>query len=221
MQKNWTQTTRPTFDRDNALKMNEIAKTVFAPIYPVIARNALAVTGVTRGVCLDLGSGPGMLAMSMAREAPGMDVIAFDFSADSGQIAMENIREAKLADRIRTEAGDVHAMPFDDGHVNLIVSRGSMFFWKDLKSAFREIYRVLAPGGATYIGGGFGSLELREQVVAAMLKRNPDWDCYAKKKTDGDGAKRFGTMFGELGWGDSYRVIDDETGFWVVLFKPA
>lgn len=221
MQKNWTQTTKPTFDRDNALKMNDIAKTVFAPIYPVIAKNALAVTGISRGVCLELGSGPAMLSIAVARQTPDMELIAFDFSPDSGLIAMDNIREAQLADRIRTEAGDVHAMPFDDGCIDLIVSRGSMFFWKDLESAFREIYRVLAPGGATYIGGGFGSLDLREQVVAEMLKRNPAWDCYAKKKTDGDGTKRFGELFRQLGCADAYRIIDDETGFWVVLTKPA
>jgi SAM-dependent methyltransferase len=201
MQKNWTQTRNPSFDRNGALKMNEIAKTVFAPIYPVIARNGLAVTGVTRGVCLDLGSGPAMLAIAVAGEAPDMEIIAFDFSSDSREIA------------------DVHAMPFEDGYADLIVSRGSMFFWKDLKDAFREIYRVLAPGGATYIGGGFGSLELRDQVVAEMLKIDPTWDCYAKKKANDDDIRRFGEMFRELGC-QSYQIIDDDTGFWVVLSKP-
>jgi ubiquinone/menaquinone biosynthesis C-methylase UbiE len=220
MQKNWTQTTQPTFNRDSALKMNEIARTVFAPIYPVIARNALAVTGKTRGVCLDLGSGPGMLAMSVAREAPQMDVVAFDFSSDSRQIAMDNIAEAQLAHRVRTASGDVHAMPFADGYADLIVSRGSMFFWKDLKTAFAEILRVLAPGGATYIGGGFGNLELEEQVIAEMRKRDPEWDCYAKKKSSEEGFKPFADMFRELGCEDSYRIIDDDSGFWVVVAKP-
>ena len=219
MQKNWTQTRNPSFDRNGALKMNEIAKTVFAPIYPVIARNGLAVTGVTRGVCLDLGSGPAMLAIAVAGEAPDMEIIAFDFSSDSREIAEENIADAGLESRIRIISGDVHAMPFEDGYADLIVSRGSMFFWKDLKDAFREIYRILAPGGATYIGGGFGSLELRDQVVAEMLKIDPTWDCYAKKKANDDDIRRFGEMFRELGC-QSYQIIDDDTGFWVVLSKP-
>lgn len=219
MQKNWTQTTSPTFNRDNALKMNDIAKTVFAPIYPVIADNALAVTGINRGLCVDLGSGPAMLAMAVARRAPELEVVAFDFSADSLEIAMDNIREAQLDDRIRTASGDVHAMPFPDGYADLIVSRGSMFFWEDLEGAWREIRRILAPGGATYIGGGFGNLELREQVVGEMLKRNPAWDCYAKKKTGEDGKDRFARMFRKLGCEDEHRIIDDESGFWVVLRK--
>lgn len=218
MTKNWTQTKDANFDKNSAIKMNHIAKTVFAPIYPVIARNALDITNITKGVCLDMGSGPGMLAIAVAQEAPELKVVAFDFSGDSRQIATENIMEAGLADRVSTAAGDVHAIPFADEYANLVVSRGSMFFWKDLKSAFKEIYRVLAPGGATYIGGGFGSLALKEQVIAEMLKVDPKWDCYAKKKSDEDGIRRFEKMFTELGC-SNYKIIDDETGFWIVLLK--
>jgi hypothetical protein len=53
-----------------------------------------------------------------------------------------------------------------------------------------------------------------------MLKRDPEWDCYAKKKTGEDGHKRFADMFRELGCEDAYRIIDDDSGFWVVLTKP-
>ena len=218
MTKNWTQTKDATFDKKNAIKMDYIAKTVFAPIYPVIARNALDITGITKGICLDMGSGPAMLAMAVAREAPELKVVAFDSSEDSREIATENIREADLAERVSTATGDVHAIPFEDGYANLIVSRGSMFFWKDLKDAFKEIYRVLAPNGATYIGGGFGSLALKEQVISGMLKVDPKWDCYAKKKSDDDGIKRFEKMFTALGC-SNYKIIDDETGFWIVLKK--
>jgi len=220
MKKNWTQTKTATFDKKGAIKMNQIAKTVFSPIYPVIAKNAMAVTGVCQGKCLDLGSGPGMLAMAMAKEAHLMEVIAFDFSEDSRQIAMDNIAQAHLTHRIVTMSGDVHAMPFEDNQMDIIVSRGSMFFWKDLKDAFGEIYRVLSPGGATYIGGGFGSRELKEQVIRDMAKLDPTWDCYAKKKTGDDSIKRFQEMFLELNC-STYQLIDDETGFWIVLSKPA
>ncbi len=219
-QANWTQTRNPRFDRDNALAMDTIAKTVFSPIYPVIARNAIAATGVTRGVCLDLGSGHAMLAMAVAREAPGMEVVAVDFSSDCRQIIEANIHEAHLGERVRYAAGDVHALPFEDGYADLIISRGSLFFWRNLKDAFREIYRVLAPGGATYLGGGFGSRDLREQVVSEMLKRDPTWDCYAKKKANEEDIRRFVELTEEIGC-RFCQIIDDETGFWIVLSKPA
>ena len=218
MQKNWTNTVPTTFDRDAALKMNEIAMTVFAPIYPIIAQNALTVTNICQGVCLDLGSGSALLAMAVARKAPQMRVIAFDFSPHSMQIAKDNIDAARLKDRVRCETGDVHALPFADGSINLIVSRGSMFFWDDLENTFREIYRVLAPEGATYIGGGFGSADMREQVIAEMLKRDPAWDCYARKKSSEDDLRRFESLFQRIGC-TTHQIINDAAGFWIVLSK--
>ena len=219
MENNFTQTKKVTFDRNSAVSMNEIAKTVFAPIYPVIARNALVVTGIEKGVCLDLGSGPGMLAISMAIEAPELEVVAFDFNEDARSVAADNISEAGLTDRIGTLTGDVHDIPYEDERIDLIVSRGSMFFWEDLKGAFREIWRILAPGGATYLGGGFGSLALRDQVIREMAVRDPEWKCYAKKMDD-KGRERFEKMFMEIGCENHYRIIDDDTGMWVVLRKP-
>lgn len=218
MVKNWTQTKDVTFNRTNALGMNELAKTVFAPVYPVIVRNAVAATGINRGLGLELGCGPGMLSIAMAKETPDMEVIALDFSDVSKYIAKVNIASEQLEDRICTITGDVHALPFDDGYVDLIFSRGSMFFWKDLKKAFTEIYRVLSSGGATYIGGGFGNRELREQIIDKMLKLNPQWSCHVKEKVDDDYIKHFGIMFDEIGC-DSFRVINDESGFWIVLSK--
>jgi ubiquinone/menaquinone biosynthesis C-methylase UbiE len=218
MEVNWTQTRKVSFNKKRALDMDVIAKTVFAPIYPVIAQNAIAVAGISKGTCLDLGSGPGMLAMAIARELPQAEVIAFDFSEDARQMALKNIAEAGLSNRIRATAGDVHAMPFEDGFADLIVSRGSMFFWKNLKDAWREIHRVLAPGGATYIGGGFGSQALKERVVAEMLKIDPTWDCYARNKTGSEGHKKFKEMFEGLSC-DDYDIIADASGFWITLRK--
>jgi len=51
-----------------------------------------------------------------------------------------------------------------------------------------------------------------------MLKRDPTWDCYAKKKTDDEQIERFKEMFREIGC-DTYKIINDETGFWLVFFK--
>lgn len=216
---NWTQTKNVTFNRENALGMDELAKTVFAPVYPVIARNAVAATGISKGLGLDLGCGPAMLSIAMSKETVDMEVIALDFSDVSKYIAKTNIASEHLENRIYTMTGNVHALPLDDGDIDLIFSRGSMFFWKDLKQAFTEIYRVLSPGGATYIGGGFGNRELQEQVTDKMLMLNPQWSCHAKKKVNDDYIKRFEIMFNEIGC-RSFRVINDETGFWIVLSKP-
>ena len=48
-------------------------------------------------------------------------------------------------------------MPFPDDTVDLVVSRGSIFFWDDPAKGLSEVARVLRPGGKAYIGGGAGS----------------------------------------------------------------
>ncbi|MBC7343666.1 MAG: methyltransferase domain-containing protein, partial [Clostridia bacterium] len=41
--------------------------------------------------------------------------------------------------------------------------QGFGVFWENLEKAFKEIHRVLAPGGIAYIGGGFGTSELKKE----------------------------------------------------------
>lgn len=142
------------FNRQNALGMNELVKTVFAPVYPVISRKAVERTGIKNGLGLELGCGPAMFSIAMAKENHGMEIIVMDFSNISRYIAYVNIASEGLQDSIYTMTGNVHALSLDDGCVDLVFSRGSMFFWDDLKRAFSEIYRILSPGGAaTYIDG--------------------------------------------------------------------
>ncbi|MFA7562864.1 MAG: class I SAM-dependent methyltransferase [Methanoculleus sp.] len=204
------------FDRDGSKSMNRIARTVFAPVYPVIAEQIVERCGISCGRCLDLGSGPGSLGIALAR-ASDLTVTLLDSSPDMLDIAEENIREAGLSGRIALLPGDVHAIPLPAGSVDLAVSRGSIFFWEDLPQAFSEIHRVLAPGGKTYIGGGFGTAELRDAVLVAMTKENPDWKDFRDKNLGPENQKRVVGILADLGL--PHRVISDDSGFWVMMEK--
>ncbi|MDK2863085.1 MAG: hypothetical protein PWQ46_795, partial [Methanomicrobiaceae archaeon] len=127
-----------------------IAREVFAPIYPVIAEQVLAWSGIRDGLCLDLGSGPGLLSVALA-EKSDLTVIALDADPAMARIAQETA--AGRTDRVAPVNGDVHSMPVRDDTASLIVSRGSLFFWEDRVQAFREIERVLRPGGVAFVGG--------------------------------------------------------------------
>ena len=176
-------------DREGAQRMDRIAKTAFAPVYPVIAEQILDRCGISRGRCLDVGSGPGSLGIALAR-ASDLAVTLLDSSPEMLAVAEGNIREAGLSGRLSLLRGDVHAIPLPAGSVDLVVSRGSVFFWEDLPRAFSEIYRVLAPGGKTYVGGGFGTAELRDAVLAAMAKENPDWKSFRDKNLGPENRER-------------------------------
>jgi len=208
------------FNRQNALGMDELAKTVFAPVYPVISRNAVEKTGIKGGLGLELGCGPAMFSIAMAKENPDMEIIAMDFSDVSRYIAEVNIASEGLQERIFTITDNVQALSMDDGCVDLVFSRGSMFFWDDLRAAFSEIYRILSPGGATYIGGGFGNRALEEEITGQMRKLNPEWSCHARRFQESGDIKKLEGLLEEITNG-LFMIINDDSGIWAILSKPA
>jgi arsenite methyltransferase len=53
--------------------------------------------------------------------------------------------------RIQIEDGSVSSLPWSDHHFDRVMSVNTVYFWGDLDVAFREVRRVLAPGGAFLI----------------------------------------------------------------------
>jgi ubiquinone/menaquinone biosynthesis C-methylase UbiE len=146
---------------------DKVSKLAFAPIYPYLAQRIKEKFGIWEGVCIDVGSGPGSLAIALAR-ITNLAIYSLDIQDRMTEIALRNIAEAHLTSRIRAITADVRKMPFEDGSVDLAVSRGSLPFWEDKVGAFCEIYRVLRPGGVAYIGGGFGTEEIKASVMKAF-----------------------------------------------------
>ncbi|MDN7024831.1 class I SAM-dependent methyltransferase [Methanoculleus sp. FWC-SCC1] len=204
------------FDREGAQRMDRIAKTVFAPVYPVIAGQILERCGIARGRCVDIGSGSGSLAIALAGIS-GLAITLLDSSPDMLSVAAENLRETGFSDRCTLLKADVHNIPLPDASVDLVVSRGSVFFWDDLPPAFAEIYRILAPGGRTYIGGGFGSASLRDAIAAEMIRENPEWQTFREKNLGPENRERIGRVLAELGV--PHRIVNDGSGFWIMLEK--
>lgn len=192
-----------------------IAREVFAPIYPVIAEQVLAWSGIRDGLCLDLGSGPGLLSVALA-EKSDLTVIALDADPAMARIAQETA--AGRTDRVAPVIGDVHSMPVRDDTASLIVSRGSLFFWEDRVQAFREIERVLRPGGVAFVGGSFGTAALRDRIFAQMRRRNPNWDRDVARRS---GQATHDQLRRELAASAvaCSRIREEEAGFWVEIRK--
>lgn len=154
-------------EKTDTKRMNLVAKLAFAPIYPYLARQITDKFNITKGLCVDLGSGPASLAIAMAR-VTDLTVYSLDIQQVMTDIARQNIAEAGLSSRIHALTADVSRMPFEDSSIDLVVSRGSIFFWADRVAAFQEIYRVLQFGGVAYCGGSLGDENIRAQVIAAF-----------------------------------------------------
>lgn len=199
----------------DANKFDRIARTVFAPVYPLLAGQMLARSGITSGLCLDLGSGGGYLGLALAFRSR-LRVCLLDQSEDMKLIAERNIAEQQLDNRVVAVCGDVHRIPLKDGSVNLVVSRGSIYFWDDLVQVLREIWRVLAPGGQVCIGGGFGSKELREEIIRRMREKEPDWQ--PKCRGFGDAPLHDALKAAAI---PGAELLKDESGTWITFRKPS
>lgn len=95
---------------------------------------------------LDIGSGIGGPARYVAARF-GCRVTGIDLTAEFCDVARHLTQLAGLADRVRFEAGDALAMPFGDGTFNGAYSINVAMNIADKAAFYREIRRVLAPGG--------------------------------------------------------------------------
>ena len=96
---------------------------------------------------LDVGCGTGDVAMEVLRRAPGCRVTGLDPSDRMLALATAKATRAGLQDRFAAAIGDVLHLPFADGAFAGITSAFALRSFVDRAGAFREMRRVLAPGG--------------------------------------------------------------------------
>jgi len=209
----WNSKTYKKFDEERAGEYLAIANEVFAPIYPVIARQILDRCRVSEGLCIDVGCGPANLSIALAR-ITSLDFYAMDFSPHILELGRENIIREGLAGRVTTVVGDVHRMPFADGVASLIISRGSMRFWRNRPRAFREMRRVLGPGGKGFVGGGLGSRELADRINEEMIRRGADWKNKPTPKVRKKDTAEWEEIMRKAGF-SRFELIRDDSGSWV------
>jgi SAM-dependent methyltransferase len=120
---------------------------LFGPIAADVAASARPGARV-----LEVGCGPGRLAIRLAREH-GLDVTGLDL--DPGMIERARLNAAAPRDGGGPEpsfvVGDVASLPFADGSFDLVVSTLSMHHWADPAAGLAEIGRVLRSGGRALV----------------------------------------------------------------------
>ncbi len=195
---------------------DRIVREVFAPIYPVIAKQIKERTKITSGKCLDAGCGTGALGRAITK-ITDLNITFFDQSDEMLSLAKGYTNDENIGNRSTFLQGDIHSIPLNDESMDIVISRGSSPFWEDWHKAYREILRILKPGGMAYIGGGFGNAELREEITRTMTKNNPDWRNSFKDKVV---AEREALLDILRSLNPShFEIINDDSGFWAVITK--
>ncbi|MGE5181081.1 MAG: class I SAM-dependent methyltransferase [Acidobacteriota bacterium] len=122
------------------------------------------------GPWLDLSCGPGAFVRALAAAAPGALVVGLDISRAMLDVAAQRTSGYTNAVLIR---GDAHSLPFVDRAFGGVNNAGALHAYDDPELVFREIHRVLRPGGI-YVGSTFAeapSLLGRITARAAGIRR--------------------------------------------------
>ena len=117
--------------------------------YRELAKRIVEMGIPPQGKVLDMGTGPGFVAIEIARllGQSGVQVVGMDLSGEMLEMAAENAAREGLNGILTWREGDNKAMPFTDGEFDSIVSNDSLHHWEDPLPVFNEIARVLKPGG--------------------------------------------------------------------------
>ena len=102
-------------------------------------------TGRSNFAVLDLATGPGEPAETIARQFPDCTVVATDMSPD--QVAIANAKAITLPHMTCQVADMQDLVAFDDNSFDVVTCCYGFMFPPDIPKAVQESYRVLKPGG--------------------------------------------------------------------------
>ena len=211
------------YTEENALAVIGGSRGTLAPVYGPLAAQIVAdfnLEGKT-GIGIDLGSGSGTLIIELCKRTH-MHWINADINPHYFAYFYEQAEKHGFGHRVSVILADAHFLPFRDNYADSIVSRGSFHFWQDKVQAFSEIYRVLKPGAAAYIGRGFSAnlpVETAKKIRAKQGRKMK----YDVEKT----AAELCRIMDELGIKD-YRIHRPRPpgsekvnyGIWLEFHKP-
>ena len=98
------------------------------------------------GKMLEVPVGTGVLTIPLYQTLRDAGVTCLDYSADMMAVARRRAEKIGLAN-VRFQQGDVGRLPFENESFDLVLSLNGFHAFPDKDAAYREICRVLKPGG--------------------------------------------------------------------------
>jgi ubiquinone/menaquinone biosynthesis C-methylase UbiE len=105
----------------------------------------------TYGRVLEVGAGTGFFLLNLWQAGYAVDLHATDIS--EGMLEVCRTNAARLGATVDTRRADAEHLPYEDDAFDLVVGHAFLHHIPEPDVAFREIARVLRPGGAVFIAG--------------------------------------------------------------------
>ena len=133
---------------------------LWLPVYPGIARQVADHCSGHPERILEIGSFSGGTGIELLRLFPeALLTVALEEQALAETFFKDWSDALRGIDtkRIRTAVSPLAPLNLPENSQDMVFCRGVFFFLDAAGSVLREAYRVLAPGGFTFLGGGFGA----------------------------------------------------------------
>ena len=125
---------------------------------------------------LDCGCGGGAILRKLLSRVPQGTATGIDYSPVSVEKTKKLNAKAIEEGRCRVIQGSVAALPFGEAQFDVVTAFETVYFWPDLAHCFREVWRVLAPGGVFLIcnevNGESAKDERWTEIIAGMTIYN-------------------------------------------------
>ena len=184
--------------------------------------NPLAIAELQRGeTVLDLGSGGGIDCFLAARKVGATGrVIGLDMTPDMIRLAQRNAKKLGVTN-VEFRFGEMEDIPLPDESVDVVISNCVVNLSPDKQEVFREIHRVLRPGGRLSIS----DIVVDGELPAAIRNRLDAWaSCVAGALDEADYlgkirdagmesvevlTREYAPICGEAGWEDVEAALAD------------
>lgn len=117
---------------------------------------------------LDCGCGGGANIKKLLEKAAQGSVKGIDYSEVSVEKSRSLNASAISAGRCEIMQANVAQLPFEDNSFDLVTAFETVYFWPELPACFREVGRVLRPGGTFFICNECGEDNKWTDIVSGL-----------------------------------------------------
>jgi ubiquinone/menaquinone biosynthesis C-methylase UbiE len=134
-------------DRELAQYYSLMAKRYMGiPCKRVLSR--IKAKGIEHGNALDVGTGPGIFPIFLAKALPDIRFKGIDLSSVMTELATRNAIEEGIGGHVKFEAGSAYSLPCEDHSIDLLLCINTLHHLERPVDFFNEIARVLKEEGA-------------------------------------------------------------------------